>query len=348
MTEAPHSAKSHVARNWAAYRMRWKRRRLLWRSWRSRHQLTNLTDRTDRTPRDGVVVVMTVRNEMTRLAHFLQYYRDLGVAHFLIVDNDSDDGTGAFLAEQADVSLWHSAYSYRAARFGVDWTTWLQMTFCAGRWTLVVDADELMVFAHHDTRDLPALTQFLDQQNRDVFGCLMLDLYPRDAVGVQRFEPGGNPLDVLNWFDPGPYRARRQHPVQNLWVQGGARERVFFGDDPDRSPTLNKIPLVKWRRSFAYVNSSHSALPPRLNHGYDGPGDPAPCGVLLHTKFLPEVVDKAREDKIRGQHFHTPKDFVPYYDSVIKGPQMHGAHSVRYEGWRQLEDLGLLSSGGWT
>ena len=34
-----------------------------------------------------------MRNEKIRLPFFLRYYRNLGVNHFLIVDNDSTDGT---------------------------------------------------------------------------------------------------------------------------------------------------------------------------------------------------------------------------------------------------------------
>ena len=68
-----------------------------------------------------------MRNEIIRLPYFLEYYRKLGVAHFLIVDNDSDDGTGEYLADQPDVSLWHTTHSYKLSRFGVDWLTWLQI-----------------------------------------------------------------------------------------------------------------------------------------------------------------------------------------------------------------------------
>ncbi|WP_424832167.1 glycosyltransferase family 2 protein [Ruegeria sp.] len=329
------------------YRLRLKRRRLLWRSFCSRHDLTCLSDKTRLIAPGGVLAFTTLRNEMTRLPWFFRHYRRLGIDHFLMVDNNSNDGTVEFLLDQPDVSLWQTGASYRAARFGVDWLTWLQMRYGHGQWTLTVDADELLVYAHHDTRSLHDLTKWLEDRNQQVFGALMLDMYPNGPVGEQSYDPDTDPTDLLRWFDAAPYRAQRQSPMGNLWVQGGLRERVFFADQPQRSPTLNKIPLVRWSRRYAYVNSSHSALPRHLNSGYDGPGTNAPSGVLLHTKFLPEIVEKSRIEKQRGQHFHAPSEFGTYYDQVTSNPDLWTPKSVRYENWAQLEHLGLMSSGGW-
>ena len=60
-------------------------------------------------------------------------------------------------------------------------------------------------------------------------------------------------------------------PMRNLWLQGGTRDRVFFADRPECAPTLNKLPLVSWRRRYVYVNSTHSMLPPRLNRPMTAP-----------------------------------------------------------------------------
>lgn len=335
--------------SWAqSYRLRWKRRQLLWRSWRSRHQLTCLTNQTGKIQRGDVLAFTTMRNEITRLPWFFQHYRALGVRHFLIVDNDSNDGSGAYLTQQPDVSLWQTQASYRAARYGLDWLTSLQMRYGHGHWCLMVDADELLIYADHTNRPLQDLTRWLDRQGRDGFGALMLDLYPKGPLGAQQYDPESDPTTILSWFDAGPYRAQRQSPMGNLWVQGGVRERMFFSKTRQRSPTLNKIPLVRWSRRYAYVNSTHSALPKRLNALYDGPHGDAPSGVLLHTKFLPEVVARSQIEKRRRQHFHDPDQFGPYYDGIIAQPDLWTAQSMRYSGWSNLQKLGLMNAGGWV
>ncbi|MFV1599433.1 MULTISPECIES: glycosyltransferase family 2 protein [unclassified Phaeobacter] len=331
----------------AAYRLRWQRRRLLWRSFRSRHQLTTLTDRTRSLQRDAILAITVLRNEATRLPFFLAFYRDLGVDHFLIVDNGSDDGSAAYLAGQPDVSLWHTGASYRDARFGLDWATWLQIRYGHRRWCLSVDADELLVFGGDARHGLRGLTDWLDRHGRAGFGALMLDLFPKGSVGEVSYVPGDDPRRVLPWFDTGPYRRVRQAPRGNLWVQGGIRERMFFPDEPQRGPTLNKVPLVKWHRSFAYTNSTHAMLPRRLNALYDGPGGAGPSGVLLHSKFLPEITKKAEIEKRRGQHFSAPELFDGYYNQLAAAPDLWHSDAIRYQGPDQLEALGLARAPDW-
>ncbi|MBY6056527.1 glycosyltransferase family 2 protein [Leisingera daeponensis] len=330
-----------------AYRMRWKRRRMLWRALRARRQMQKIADRTLQIPRGGVLVFTVLRNEITRLPYFMEHYRRLGAVHFLMVDNSSDDGSAEFLAVQPDVSLWSATGSYRDTRFGLDWLGWLLIRHGHGRWCLTVDADELLVYSGMEAHGLNDLTGLLEQQGRAGFGALMLDLYPKGPLGAQAYTPGEDPAEVLQWFDAGPYRAVRQPPKGNLWVQGGARERVFFEDQRECSPTLNKLPLVRWNRRYAYVNSTHSMLPRQMNALYDGPGGTAPSGVLLHSKFLPEIVSKSATEKQRQQHFHTPQQFTGYYDRIIDAPDMWYAGSVRYRGPDQLAALGLMTPLAW-
>lgn len=325
-----------------AYRMRWKRRRLLWRALRARRDLKLLADRRSRIPAAGTLVFAVLRNEAARLPFFLQHYRKLGAAHFLIADNGSTDGSAELLAAQPDVTLWQTGASYRGTRFGLDWLGWLLIRYGHGRWCLTVDADELLVYAGMQEHGLDALTRQLEAQGRRGLGALMLDLYPKGPLGAQSYMPGQDPADVLQWFDAGPYRAVRQPPMGSLWVQGGVRERVFFAARPERSPTLNKIPLIRWDRRYAYVNSTHSLLPPRMNTLYAGPGGTAPSGVLLHTKFLPEIIAKSREEKARKQHFHTPQQFDSYYDHIAAAPDLWHPDAQRYEGPEQLAQLGLM------
>lgn len=82
-------------------------------------------------------------------AHLLDYYRRLGVEHFLVIDNQSPDATMAFLDGQEDVSTVLATANYGEARYGVDWLNGVLRRFCVGKWVLWVDADELLVFSEH-------------------------------------------------------------------------------------------------------------------------------------------------------------------------------------------------------
>ena len=332
---------------WRAYRLRWKRRRLLFRVWRKRRQISPLQDRTAQIRRDDILLFACVRNEVVRLPQFLAHYRKLGVGHFLFVDNASDDGTADYLAAQPDVSVWTTPESYRLARFGMDWLGWLQLRHGHGHWCLTVDADELLVYPHVETRGLRALTGWLDSQSCPSFGAMMLDMYPKGPVNAPSYRAGDHPIGVLNWFDAGNYRHRR-HPVyDNEWIQGGARERVFFADDPGRSPTLNKTPLVRWNRRFVYVSSTHQMLPCRLHDVFDFDHDTKTTGILLHTKFLPIIGEKSAEEIVRRQHFENSDLYQDYHRKLTDSPDLWSATSEQYVGPAQLIALGLMSPGKW-
>ncbi|PYE84416.1 glycosyltransferase family 2 protein [Pseudoroseicyclus aestuarii] len=324
-----------------ALRLRRKRQRLLWRAFRARHALTPRIDRTRGLPRGAILCLCCLRNEMAQLPLFLDHHRRLGVDHFLFVDNGSDDGSLAFLAAQPDVSVWSTAASYRDARFGMDWLGWLLMRHGHGRWCLTLDADERLIYPFWTTRPLPALTAWLDHGGQEALGALMLDLYPQG-----RLSEAGAPEDLL-WFDAGNYTLRQQAPGQALWIQGGPRARAFFADAPRRAPTLNKVPLVRWHRRYAYLNAAHTLLPPRLNRTYASAGGEALTGVLLHGKFLGAIVEKSAEELVRRQHFGDPARAAAYQRALMGDPVLKTPQSTRYTGWRQLVALGLMSRGGW-
>ena len=331
---------------WLAYKLRIKRRRLLWRAFRKRRELSAVADRSAQIRPGDILAFATVRNEMARLPFFLDHYRKLGVDHFLVVDNASDDGTAEFLAGQPDVSLWRSAHSYRQSRFGMDWLTWLLFRHGHGHWCLTVDADEILVYPEHDTRPLAELTAWLDRRGVPMMAALMLDLYPQGPLSGASCPTGGDPAAALPWFDAHGYSWEWQPRFRNISIRGGVRKRAFFSDRPELGPHLHKTPLIRWRRAYAYASSPHIALPRRLNGGFDARRD-LPTGVLLHSKFLEVVIDKSREEKQRRQHFTHSERYDRYYDEIIADPDLWHPGAVRYDGWKRLEELGLMTRGAW-
>ncbi|MBF9029356.1 glycosyltransferase family 2 protein [Rhodobacterales bacterium HKCCE3408] len=331
-----------------AYRLRWRRRDYLWRAFRARHALTPLADRTGALRPDTIRLVATVRNETGRLPFFLDHHRRLGVGQFLFVVNDSDDGTAAYLADQPDCSVWETGAGYKAARFGMDWAGWLLAMHGSGAWCLTLDADELLVYPHWEDRPLPDLIRTLESEGRESFGTLTVDLYPKGRLSEGTVAPGDDPTAHLAWFDPGPYRQRPQPDLRVDLFQGGVRDRLFFGSAPDRAPTMNKVPLVKWHWRYAYRNSTHSILPPRLNDVFDLRPGGRLSGALLHTKFLPSVITRAAEEKARGQHFARAEVHAAYYDALVADPILWSETvSRRYSGWRDLAGCGLMGTGSW-
>lgn len=330
------------------YRLRLQRKRLLWRAFRKRRQMVSVTHRLRGLRRQPILVFSTMRNERVRLPYFLDYYRKLGVDHFLVVDNGSTDGTREYLADQPDVSLWETDAGYKQSRFGMDWIMHLLRRYGSGNWCLTVDVDEFLVYPFCETRPLRALTDWLDSAGNRAFSSMLLDMYPKGAMHEQPYHEGQNPFEIAQYFDSGNYTVSRSWPLLNLWVQGGPRARLFFADDPYRAPALNKIPLVKWHRSYAYVSSTHMLLPRGLNLTYDDAGGEKPSGCLLHAKFLDTFAAKAEEEMRRGQHYAESHEYRAYQDGLSRQRDLWCNRSEKYINWRQLEILGLMSKGNWA
>lgn len=330
-------------------RLRARRQYLLARAMRrSRLQLNPLRDRTARIPRNGILVFVTLRNERVRLPFFLDYYRRMGVDHFLCVDNASDDGSAEWLAGQPDVSVWQTRASYKAARFGMDWINGLLVRHGTGHWCLTVDPDEFLVYPHCDTRPLRALTDWLDASALKSFAAMLIDVYPRGPIADQVYEAGTDPFRIARWFDPANYTISKNGEYGNLWIQGGPRGRAFFGDEPWKAPALNKIPLVRWARGHVYVSSTHMLLPRSLNLVYDEDGGEKASGCLLHAKFLSTFTDKAQEELDRRQHYADSHEYRAYHAGLQDDPNLWTPESRELGDWRDLEDLGLISKGNWA
>ncbi len=333
---------------WDSYKMRLRRRHRLLRSMRKSRELSPVQNNTHAIRPNDILLVSTFRNEMVRLPYFIEYYRKLGVDHFLFVDNDSTDGVLEYLSGQDDISVWHTKHSYKRAKFGIDWMNGLQRTYAHDHWCLVVDPDELFIYPFCDTRPIRALTDWLDNSSIRSFGAMLVDIYPRGRLDRTSYEPGQDPLEVANWFDAGNYTLEKNPDYGNLWIQGGPRARVFFADNPKKAPALNKIPLVKWSRRYAYVSSTHSLLPRGLNQVYDEWGGEKASGALLHTKFLNTLNDRADEEASRSEHYANAREYKAYADHLSDHPELWCKWSEKYINWRQLEILGLMSKGNWA
>ncbi|MFM2390247.1 MAG: hypothetical protein RLZZ437_1802 [Pseudomonadota bacterium] len=330
------------------YRLRLRRKRGHLRAWLRGRELRRVNDRTRGLGADTIYVLSTLRNERIRLPYFLRYYRNLGVDHFLMVDNDSTDGSREYLAQQPDVSLWTTKGSYKRSHYGVDWLTHLQRRHCHGHWCLTVDVDEFLIYPFCETRPLRALTDWLDASAIRSFSAMLLDMYPKGPVNAQPYHEGQDPFEIAQYFDSGNYAIRRNPWQGNLWIQGGPRARVFFSNAPAKAPALNKTPLVKWHRSYAYESSTHMLLPRGLNLVYDHSGGEKASGCLLHAKFLDTFSAKATEEMQRRQHYANSAEYKAYAEGLAAQPDFWCKWSEKYINWRQLEILGLMSKGNWA
>ena len=273
-----------------------------------------------------------MRDEALRLPWFLDYHRRLGVDRFLIVDNASTDGTAEFLASQPDVHHFWTDERYADNASGMDWINPLLHAHGRERWCLTLDADELFIFPHSETRSLATLGAHVRKHGANAVSAHMIDMYADRPIRQSTYRTGEDFLTVCRHFDMPDLRDTR----------GGARRRLFWSRDSKRGaearpPVLKKLPFVHWGPDTHYKISTHVM---------DG-ARPAPVGgAILHFKFFADFSQKIERALTERQYWNGSEQYERYGEGLDTDPDLsaHHANSIRYESTAQLMALGVLKS----
>lgn len=296
-------------------------------------------------PKD-IVLCAVMKNEAHRLKFFIEYYRKLGVNHFILVDNGSTDHFKDVVAGQDDISTFYTEASYKNSNYGMHWVNYLLLRYGCGHWCLTCDPDELLVYPYMETRDLRDLTEYLDSIKEESLFTAMVDMYSDKAVEESDYQEGTDPLQTCPFFDGTGYVKSFNPGYRNTFLQGGVRRRVFYADEPEKSPALNKVPLIKWGSHVAYVESMHMAIPRRLNELCV---KSKVTGALLHYKFINQLVQKVEEEAVAKQHWDNSSEYTKYGTAIQERTVLYDPSvSMRYENWRTLARHGLVNLGEWS
>lgn len=282
---------------------------------------------------DEIVVVSCMRNEGQRLPYFLDYYRRLGATRFLLVDNDSTDGTAEFLRAQPDVEYFATSSSYRGSSAGRLWMQELADTYATGRWVVTADVDELLVFPGSERLGLRDLCAYLDRRGHLGLFTVMLDMYSDRPMAETTYTRGTDFLDTCRFFEADTYEVTPGDNPPFLGIFGGPRGRLFAESNPgERGPMMKKVPLVKWVEGFSYIFSTHS-------HRFVQLSDIT--GALLHFKFFNTFEEVAAKDAVRGDR-RQQAHYSAYQSTVGGGLCFFGEQSRRYDSPRDLVRLGMM------
>ncbi|MEI7999875.1 MAG: glycosyltransferase family 2 protein [Actinomycetes bacterium] len=284
---------------------------------------------------DAVLGCTVVRNEVGRIIPWLDHHRALGVERFLVVDHGSTDGTTEALLAEPDVHVWTSSLDFRAARCGAAFFEVILSRYGGGRWTVIADADELVVHPDAEDRPLADLCRELDAGGSRALGAVLLDLYADTPLASTWLPADRSPLEVAHWFD----RRWRHHEVASsgpdanqVGVFGGVRRRLFGGSAWDYC--LSKVPLLRVDTATRLVDGQHwTDLPLATIRG-----------AVLHFKLCARLGDFAWDELARGQR--PPDDeYHRYADALALDPDLtawSSEESVRYAGTGHLAALGIV------
>ena len=281
-----------------------------------------------------VLLFAAFRNELPRLQRFLDHYRRLGVAQFVIVDNASTDDSVPFLLNHRDVILYQTDDRYAPAGMGMRWINELIDRHGRGNWCLHVDADEALVFPGDESLRLPALTAYLGARGYEAMLTPLLDMYPAKL-------PGPNGGDVAaDWFSEhvffdNPVYSRGHHVCPYRELYGGVRRRLFGGYQ-----LLNKVALINGAAGIKFLLSGHRTTPARMADV---------TGALLHYHLVyviePEYRPILQEAISRREFASNALERLrsrELLSDMSPAQSLLCDDSVRFESAEQLVKLGII------
>ena len=123
-----------------------------------------------------VKLICVVKNDLDRVKCLIDYYRRLGVGHFIFLDDGSSDGTREYLLDQQDADVWCSDRSY-STDIRQAWINRLIDIYGFNQWYIVVDSDELITYPYCESVSLIDITRNMAKQGYLQAHCFMLDMY---------------------------------------------------------------------------------------------------------------------------------------------------------------------------
>lgn len=283
---------------------------------------------------EDIRLFTVIRNEKWRLPWFLEYYRNLGVQHFLFIDNGSTDGSPEWLLQAGpDVHVFHTDVSYADGRSGLVWINALMDEYGRKSWNLYVDVDEALVFPRMEELGLPGLTKYMEQLGQEALAGQMVDMFSTspvelDADGFERDFVANYP-----WFDSTYERTPIPH-CPFYFTSGGVRRNLGYLENQ------TKVPLIRGGRGIHLLFSSHMITPAKLSD--------ISCG-LLHFKLAGDYVRNFREDVHVNNRIGACKIRHQIYSDFFE--RMHSDHidftnesTRRYDGPDSLQHEGIVTT----
>jgi len=319
-----------------------------------------------------ISIFSIVRNESYFLKAFFNHYRSLGVNQFIMLDDNSIDGTLDFLKSQPDCLTIGSDFSFgqrinyreledsapRQRRAGIVLKSLIGRKYLSGKFAIHADADEFLLLPNA-VRDLPALFDELEALNTNCVPASLIEFYPENLSRLDGSRQVNSLEDLLScspYYDHIPllgshrgsyprkihrsatWRLCKKHkinfaPPYLSWLPPWITEMLPFRC---AQSSVLTTPVIKWSEN-AYMKGSHKASVPPSHDLFL---------AMMHFKFTGDFSRKVKQATIEKAHRGGSSMYFAYSRLYVKLKKSGGSflspNSRKFSDASELEDIGLI------
>lgn len=275
--------------------------------------------------RTDPVILCVLKDSLVYMKKFIPYYRELGIRHFVFIDNGSTDGTLEYLMKQDDVTLFTAPFPYE---YDIKAGWHLQTLQYSGidKWYLRVDADEFLTWEGMEGSSIPELIAKMESHNMGTYRALMVDMYPSYSLMDGKHDDESFMEDYIFFDDDSSYSINSE----NGKVFGGMRNRTAGANlEMDKyvifHPGRGCIPLSS--HNMTGVHNEEKKI----------------RGILRHYKFLPSDSEKYYNISTQKKSGYSSFKQVSKYKKMIQGTTTaFTENSIRYESSKSIREISFI------
>ena len=283
--------------------------------------------------RDELIVLCLLRDGRHYVKPFVEHYLSLGAKHLVFLDNGSTDGTVDALETYDEVTVLRTELPFK--KYQISMRQYLIERFGKGRWSLLVDIDELFDYPYSDVVSLKSLLGYLNEHRYTAVVAHMLDMFPEEPISGASWEEDAPLKKAHRFYDLSNVSAYGYHGGQDAGnvvsneeieiLQGGIQKTLF-----DIRPPLTKHPLVLLDDEIKPVDLSE--------HWASGARVADFTGVLLHYKLRGSLYRLVRREAGKSNYVNRHGKYEKYRKVLEGSPNLR----IKGESARELESVNDL------
>lgn len=274
-------------------------------------------------------IICVVKNEAGKLTKFFEHYSKLGDFNYIFIDNGSVDETVEIIKNN-DGTVYLSLHPFETYR-KIAWINKVYTTIPNGSWTLLLDADELLVYQGYENMSFNEAVSLLEKSHADSAGAVMIDMF------------SNKPTSKEDYIENYVYFENNFHEEKSFFcnsVYGGIREREFKFKN-ERIFLIKKHPLVKKDEQTMLIHC-HYIYPFKRNFTssiYFG---------LLHYKLFDSELNKYKKLAKEGGYSNGSIEYKNYIEKFSKKTFEEifaiDENTEKYNGTASLEKINCLKN----